>query len=83
MADAGTEFECPNPECEEEVELEDDGSYPRYCCWCSLELSCPRCKPSKLRKKGRKGLAPFCSKCKYVFDKSGYKVLQILIGNEH
>lgn len=73
MAESSDEFPCPK--CEEDIEYEDDGSIPRYCCWCSFELVCPVCKPQKLRKKGKKGFVKYCSRCKYVFDKGKQTML--------
>jgi len=63
---------CPNSECEEEIDKEDDGSYPTFCSFCGeklfkLETKCPSCKA--VRKKSKKtGLyGTFCHKCPYHY----------------
>ena len=56
------------PHCKEELDLEDDGSFPAVCLGCGKDLpeKCPNC--GKDRKTLRSGkLAAFCS-CKYNFE---------------
>jgi len=63
---------CPNKKCEEEIDKEDDGSYPLYCSFCGeklleLETKCPYCKAERKKSKKSGVYGKFCHKCPYDY----------------
>lgn len=64
---------CPN--CSEEVELNEDGTIPKFCDECSADLrflsvqtDCPTCKTTRKKKKNG-DYSKFCRECRYDFIK--------------
>lgn len=70
---ASRTIKCPDRDCGEDVDLEEDGTIPKFCGDCGADLSvlqemsaCPKCHTPRKKKKNGTYLK-FCVQCRYDY----------------